>query len=308
MATKPIEFGYNPPTGQRGLERVTPETFIQDLGGVLDVASPYFSSFWVSDHLMIGGNYRLECWTLLTWMATRYPTQMIGTNVLSNSFRYPPLMAKMAVTLQEISRGRLILGYGAGWVEEEYRAYGIPFPSAKTRIAEMVDGLKVMRALWTSSPATYAGDYYTVTDAVSNPLPTPVPPILIGGEGERFLLRAVAEYADFWLPMSRKPEVLRHKLDVLRRHCADIGRDPETIKPTLTLPVFLARTHEAAAEWAGARVNGENPPFAGTPEALQDYLRRYIELGVRDFQLVFPGFPETDDIELFAAEVLPEFR
>jgi alkanesulfonate monooxygenase SsuD/methylene tetrahydromethanopterin reductase-like flavin-dependent oxidoreductase (luciferase family) len=302
-----LAFGYNPPTGQRGLETVTPETFFEDLEKVLDFAAPHFSSFWVSDHLAVGDTYRLECWTLLTWMATKYPDQLVGTNVMANSFRLPQVLAKMAITLQELSKGRLILGYGAGWVEAEYRGYGIPFPSAKVRTAEMSDGIKAMRSLWTSSPATYDGVYYTLTDAISNPLPKTVPPILIGGEGERYLLRAVAEHADYWLPSSRNPAVIAKKKDVLLRHCEDVGRDPASIKTTITLPVFLRRSHEEAVEWAGARLNGDNPPFAGTPAELGERLEQYVDLGLYGVQLVFPGYPETDDMQLFAEEVLPAF-
>ncbi len=304
----PVEFGYNPPTGERGLERVDPHTFVRDLEHVLDIASQHFSSFWVSDHLMIGANFRLECWTQLTWMATRYPAQAIGTDVLANSFRHPPLLAKMAASLQVFSHGRFILGYGAGWVEDEYRAYGLPYPSARSRIEQMVEGIQVMRALWTQSPANFTGTHYNVTDAYCEPRPDPLPPVLIGGEGERFLLRAVAEHADFWLPSSRKLDVLRHKATVLRRHCGDVGRDPAQIRVALTLPIFLRPSQAEAEDWAGAALQGDNPPFAGTPAMLIDYLGQYIDAGVSLFHLVFPGFPETDDMQLFAEEVLPALR
>src|SRR5439155_10797024 len=139
--TRPVQFGYVPTTSQRGLERVDPRTFTRDLHHVLEVASRIFSSFWISDHVMSGSSYRLECWTQLCWMAARYPGVTIGTNVLCNSYRYPPTLAKMAASLQELSGGRLVLGYGAGWNEEEYRAYGFEFPSTRTRIAQMVEAI-----------------------------------------------------------------------------------------------------------------------------------------------------------------------
>jgi alkanesulfonate monooxygenase SsuD/methylene tetrahydromethanopterin reductase-like flavin-dependent oxidoreductase (luciferase family) len=307
MTRPAIEFGYNPPTGQRGLERVTPEHFARDLHHVLDVASQYFSSFWVSDHLMIGSNYRLEGWTQLAWIAARYPGQTIGTDVLSNSFRHPPVLAKMAASLQALSQGRLILGYGAGWVPEEYAAYGVTYPSARTRIAQMADGIRVMRALWTQSPASYAGEFYAVVDAYCEPRPNPMPPILIGGEGEQFLLRAVAELADYWLPMSRNPEVLSRKMAVLRRHCQEVGRESASIRTALTVPAYLAASRRVAEERAGPSLQSDNPPFAGTPGDLRDYLQRYVDLGVTMFHMVFPGFPETHDMRLFAEEVLPAF-
>src|ERR1700704_2984647 len=109
--TRRVEFGYNPPSGTRGIEVFDTRTFVRDLQHVLDIASQSFSSLWVSDHLMTAEPFRMECWTLLTVIAARYPGQQLGTIVMANSFRHPSLMAKMAATLQEFSHGRLILGY-----------------------------------------------------------------------------------------------------------------------------------------------------------------------------------------------------
>ena len=144
-----LAFGYNPPTGNRLIERVDPATFAADLDRVLDVAAPSFESLWVSDHLMTEDRFRLECWTQLTWIAARFPGPLLGTIVMANSYRHPPLLAKMAASLQYLSGGRFILGYGAGWAEEEYRAYGYEFPSIRIRIEQMVEGIEVIRALWT---------------------------------------------------------------------------------------------------------------------------------------------------------------
>src|SRR5437016_3232152 len=131
-----VDFGYNPPSGTRGIEQFPPQTFVRDLQNALDIASQSFSSLWVSDHLMTVEPFRMDVWTQLTWIAARYPSQMLGTIVLANNYRHPPLMAKMAASLQAFSRGRLILGYGAGWHEPEYRAYGYAFPSARVRIEQ----------------------------------------------------------------------------------------------------------------------------------------------------------------------------
>jgi alkanesulfonate monooxygenase SsuD/methylene tetrahydromethanopterin reductase-like flavin-dependent oxidoreductase (luciferase family) len=256
---------------------------------------------------MIGSKYRLEGWTQLAWIAARYPDQMIGTDVLCNSFRHPPLLAKMAASLQALSDGRLILGYGAGWVPEEYEAYGMEYPSARVRIAQMAEAIRLMREMWTQSPASYEGEFYSIVEAYCEPQPDPVPPILIGGEGERYLLRAVAELADYWLPMTRTLEVLKRKIEVLQQHCREVSRDFSSIEIALTVPVFLSPDPSAAEEWAGDRLKGENPPFAGTPADLQRYLRDYVDAGVTMFHLVFPGFPDTEDMELFVTEVMPAF-
>jgi alkanesulfonate monooxygenase SsuD/methylene tetrahydromethanopterin reductase-like flavin-dependent oxidoreductase (luciferase family) len=132
---------------------------------------------------------------------------------------------------------------------------------------------------------------------------------MIGGDGERYLLRAVAEHADWWLPYARTADVLRHKLAVLRDHCRAVGRDPDSIRKAYTFLVFLDRDHQKAIERAGKRVeNTEQPAFAGDPAALRDYIAERVDLGFDHFPLVFPRFPDTDDMELFVDEVLPAFR
>jgi alkanesulfonate monooxygenase SsuD/methylene tetrahydromethanopterin reductase-like flavin-dependent oxidoreductase (luciferase family) len=302
-----IEFGYNPPTGTRQIELFDPGTFVRDLQDVLEVASQSFSSLWFSDHLMTVEPFRMECWTELTWAAARFPGPLLGTIVMANSYRPPALMAKMAASLQAFSRGRLILGYGAGWHEAEYRAYGFEFPTAKVRIAQMVEGIELMRAMWSSSPASYHGRHYQVENAYCEPRPEPPPPIMIGGDGEQLTLRAVAEHADWWNALMRPLPMLQHKIDVLHEHCRAVGRDPASIRKTITRTLYLARSRAEAEQWAGAKLEADNPPFAGEPAALIDHLQELSALGFDLFQLVFAGFPDTRDMRLFIDEVLPAF-
>jgi alkanesulfonate monooxygenase SsuD/methylene tetrahydromethanopterin reductase-like flavin-dependent oxidoreductase (luciferase family) len=132
---------------------------------------------------------------------------------------------------------------------------------------------------------------------------------MIGGDGERYLLRAVAEHGDWWLPYSRSLDVLRHKLDVLAGHCRDVGRDPAEIRKAYTCVVFLDRDRQRAIERAGSRLeNTEQPAFAGDPAELRDYIAERVELGFDHFPLVFPAFPETWDMELFVDDVLPHVQ
>ncbi|MGH7910560.1 MAG: LLM class flavin-dependent oxidoreductase [Candidatus Dormibacteraceae bacterium] len=303
-----LQIGYNTPAGERGIERVDPATFVRDLHAVCDVAAEIADAFWVPDHLMRGTSYRLECWTQLTWLAARYPRQQLGAVVMCNSYRHPPLVAKMAATLQELSGGRFVLGYGAGWLEDEYRAYGYPFPSTRRRIEEMAEGIRVMRALWTQDETTLDGEHYQVRDAHLSPRPRPVPPVMIGGDGERYLLRAVAEHADWWLAFSRGEDTLRHKLDVLAQHCRAVGRDPLEIEKVYPLTVFLAPTRRQAEALAGPRLGGSEPPFAGDPGALTEHLLAIQSLGFQHVALAFGGFPDTTDLRLFESQVLPHLR
>jgi alkanesulfonate monooxygenase SsuD/methylene tetrahydromethanopterin reductase-like flavin-dependent oxidoreductase (luciferase family) len=302
-----IEFGYNPPSGTRQIERFDTRTFARDLQHALEIASRHFSSLWVSDHLMTVEPWRMDVWTQLTWIAARFPGPLLGTIVMANSYRHPPLLAKMAASLQYFSHGRFILGYGAGWHEAEYRAYGYEFPPTRVRIAQMVEGLELMKAMWTRSPASYEGRYYRVHDAYCEPRPDPLPIIMIGGDGERHLLRAVARHADWWNTVMRPLPVLRHKLDVLAEHCRAVGRDQAAIRKTITRTVYLAPTRAAAERRAGAALRQPDPPFAGEPAALVDHLGELAELGFDLVQLVFANFPETDDMRLFVDRVLPAF-
>jgi alkanesulfonate monooxygenase SsuD/methylene tetrahydromethanopterin reductase-like flavin-dependent oxidoreductase (luciferase family) len=300
-----MDFGYNPPSGTRGVEQFPGDTFVRDLQDVLDLAAQHFSSLWVSDHLMTQEPFRMDVWTQLTWIAARYPGPLLGTIVLSNSYRHPPLMAKMAASLQAFSRGRLVLGYGAGWLEREYRAYGFPFPPASVRIEQMVEAIKLMRVMWTSAPANFDGTYYHLEDAYCEPRPNPQPIIMIGGDGERLTLRAVAEHADWWNTVMRPLPVLRHKLEVLEQHCRDVGRDYASVRKTITRVAFLAPTREAAERKAGSRLEEPTPPFAGEPAALVDHLLELNAMGFDLFQMVFADFPETADLRLFVDKVLP---
>jgi alkanesulfonate monooxygenase SsuD/methylene tetrahydromethanopterin reductase-like flavin-dependent oxidoreductase (luciferase family) len=302
-----VHFGYNPPSGTRGIERFPTETFVRDLQDVLDYASQHFSSLWVSDHLMTEEPFRMECWTQLTWIAARYPGPLLGTIVLANSYRNPALMAKMAASLQVFSRGRLVLGYGAGWHEREYGAYGYDFPSARVRIEQMVEGLQIMRSMWAGGPASFRGQHYQLDQAYCFPKPEPPPLIMIGGDGEQRTLRAVAEYADWWNTVMRPLPVLRHKLQVLEQHCRDAGRHYASIRKTITRVCYLAATRAEAERWAGAKLDEPTPPFAGDPQALIAHLQELGDLGFDLFQMVFAGFPDTTDIRLFVDKVLPAF-
>jgi alkanesulfonate monooxygenase SsuD/methylene tetrahydromethanopterin reductase-like flavin-dependent oxidoreductase (luciferase family) len=302
-----LAFGYNPPTGNRLIERVDPATFAADLDRVLRVAAPSFESVWVSDHFMTEDRFRLECWTQLTWIAARFPEPLLGTIVMANSYRHPPLLAKMGASLQYLSGGRFVLGYGAGWAEDEYRAYGYDFPPARARIEQMVEGIEVIRALWSGGPVNYAGRHYQLADALAVPVPQPPPPIMIGGDGERLTLRAVATHGDWWNAMSRPMDVLRRKIAALEAHCAAIARDPGSITRTITFVAYLDTDGVAARRAAGPKLQGETVAFAGDPAAMIGHLSALAELGFEHVQLVFPRFPETSDIELFLERVRPEF-
>jgi F420-dependent oxidoreductase-like protein len=274
-------------------------------------------SLWLADHMWARGmpdlDY-LEIWTTLSALAMRTTRLRLGPLVLCNSYRNPALVAKMATTFDRISGGRLELGIGAGWMDEEYRGYGYHFPSTRVRIEQLEEGLEVIRRLFTEPRSTFQGKYYALDDAPNNPKPlqAPAPPITIGGAGERLLLKVVAKYADRWnCPMNSAHE-LPHKLGVLRSHCAEVGRDPDDITVSEQVLVVLgADDGDFAQRWTTAKqllggfADLDAVAVRGTPDAVVAGLRAKVANGVQLFTIMFGDFAPPETIRLFGERVLP---
>ena len=169
---------------------------VTDLFPYLDQIIHPFDSIWFPDHVQYNGHNVSEGWTMAVYALARYPDILVGHDVLCNSFRNPAHLAKMAATAQAFSGGRVVIGIGAGWNEEEYRGYGWPFPRARARIEQLDEAIQIMRAMWTDKPVNFAGKHYQLENGYCEPKPDVVPPIMVGGGGERYLLRVVAERAD----------------------------------------------------------------------------------------------------------------
>ena len=305
--TKPLmDFGYNPPCGERGYEVITPRNYLYDLHRALDVASLNFSSLWSSDHLNYGSEFRVECWTMLTWMAARYPGPMLGTVVMCNSFRSPALLAKMSASLQEMSTGRLILGYGAGWYEDEYKSYGFDYPSAGVRVDMFEEGVQIIKKMWVDSPANFKGKYYRIDKVYCEPRPDPQPILMLGGGGEKKTLKVVAQYADWWNDVMRPIPDLSRKLAILQKHCETVGRDYNSIRKTLAPRFFIDKDHKKALRMAESK-NASGQVIAGDPMAVCDQLYEIAEMGFDMVVTTFPKFQELDDMKLFVDEVIPQF-
>ena len=301
----PIEFGY---FGETGAEQARGHAFAPALRRALDIARGAFTSLWFADHFMFEDADIHEAWVILSYAAALAPDLQLGHLVSCNSYRPPALVAKMGASLQSLTQGRFVLGYGAGWKQDEYLAYGYDFPSAATRIAMMEEGLQVIKAMWRDEEATFHGQYYHIDHARCEPRPDLPPPIMIGGDGEQRTLRAVARHADWWNCFSRTPEVARRKVDVLQQHCAAEGRDFASIRKTWSGPVIIDRDHQTALNRAGARLQKEQPPIAGDPVAVAERIEELAALGFDLFQVSFDRFPDTSDMELFIAEVMPRFQ
>ncbi|MCJ7438037.1 MAG: LLM class F420-dependent oxidoreductase, partial [Acidimicrobiia bacterium] len=214
-----------------------------------------FSSLWVMDHLYqlpaLGGEDQpmLEAYTLLGALAARTRSVQLGTLVTGVTYRNPALLAKQITTLDVISGGRAILGIGAAWHDIEHVAFGFDYPPDRERLDRLEEALQICRGMFREDTTTFAGTHYRVEN-VKN-LPRPIRPggipIMVGGGGEKRTLRLVAQYADA-CNVSGDLDTVRHKLEVLRSHCADVGRDPAEVTTTRLGALFLVDTPEQSVE------------------------------------------------------------
>ena len=264
----------------------------------------------------------LECWTTLSALAAETERIRLIPMVLANLYRHPGTLAKMAATLDVISEGRLVLGIGAGGGEGDHKAYGLPYPSTRERVAMMSEAVQVIRLLWSGERVSFEGEYYRLDNALCSPAPVqqPGPPILIGGSGERHLLRAAAAHADI-TNMRADMSIEEHaaKRQVLDAHCLAVRREPSEVGLSHNAHVFIgedeaavervlaehAARHGVSAEQFRASLGNA---IVGTPPQCVEQLRRYTDYGIGWFFLLFPEPVSVGDLELFAKEVMPEFR
>jgi alkanesulfonate monooxygenase SsuD/methylene tetrahydromethanopterin reductase-like flavin-dependent oxidoreductase (luciferase family) len=272
----------------------------------LDQAAGPFDSLWFPDHVQYGSHKVAEGWSLLAFALARYPDKVCGHQVLCNSFRNPAHLAKMAATTQALSGGRVVLGIGAGWNEEEYLAYGWPFPPARVRTAQLAEAIEVIKAMWTEFPANYQGQYYQIANAYCEPRPDPRPPIMIGGAGEKYLLPVVAQHADWWNYIFIDRATYAHKQEVLKNHCRAVGRDYDEIKQVIATGVLIAET-EAEVRRLKERpdIRPIDDGLAGTPAQVAEKLLSGIEQGADRIVVNFADVPRLEGTYLFAATVLP---
>jgi alkanesulfonate monooxygenase SsuD/methylene tetrahydromethanopterin reductase-like flavin-dependent oxidoreductase (luciferase family) len=285
----------------------------------VNVESFGFDGIAVPDHLMTGDGATTEALITLAALARETESVTVFPKTLNNELRHGPLLAKIAATLDNVSDGRLKLGMGAGWKEDEAVAYGYDWPGAPDRLRAMEETIELTKRLWTEDRVSYDGDYFQVEDAVCKPHPVqdPRPPIMVGGGGEEFTLRIAAKHADewnFWGPV----ETMEHKMDVLESHCETYGTDFDDIDISWFARCIIRETEEAVEAVLDDAPRFRDPEpddpmssynnLIGTPEAIADELEDYRDLGVDEVVLEFVDFPQTTGPDLFAEEVAPQFR
>jgi len=311
--TQKITFGFRVP--DYPVDGTPFKQFRDQIYSSLDAAQAGLGSAWIADHFfpwqasMDQTAATPEAWTMISYLAGRYPALTLGSIVLSQAYRPPALLAKMAASLQELSDGRFVLGIGAGWKENEYRAYGYDFPAVGTRIDQLEEAVQVIRAMWSQDAPSFSGKHYRIQDAYCQPRPAPQPILMIGGGGRKRTLRIAAQYADWWNFPGGTPENYQELLGVLQEHCQAIGRDYASIRKTWCNDcVAVAPTREAALRQAQAsRFYSPESAMLGTPDEVAAQVRRFVDMGASHFIFRFADFPSTAGLELFVKEVVPQF-
>jgi F420-dependent oxidoreductase-like protein len=254
-------------------------------------AGPW-DSIWVYDHFHTVPrptiNTTFECWTTTATLARDTSRVHIGQMVGCNGYRQPSLYAKIASTVDVASHGRLYAGLGAGWYEHEWRAYGYEWTDTPTRMAQFREGVEIVHRMWTEERPVYHGRHYTIDGPINEPkgVQRPHPSFWIGGGGEQVTLKLVARYADACNVGAGRPDVIRHKLDVLRKHCDDVGRDYADI--------IRSTNFDLPADWSTSDVAGR---VARAIEAGADYVIVYLPRIAYDHEPLLR----------FADEVIPQF-
>jgi F420-dependent oxidoreductase-like protein len=274
-----------------------------------------FTWFSLMDHLIqirgVGAADEpfMEGWSTLAALAAVTTKTRLSILVTSVAYRNPAHLAKIAASVDIISRGRLTLGIGAGWNVQEYDQYGWEFPEKPAvRIRQMEEAIQLITTMWREPRATYNGKYFHIKEAMLEPKPLqkPHPPILIGGGGEQLTLRAVARWGDA-CNVFGDPETVKHKFDVLQQYCEQIGRDFHSIQRT-NLTSLLVAKNESELQAKKQRLNLPEPfrGYALTVSQAADLFGQYVDAGTQ--LLILSSYKnEFESLELLASDVMPQF-
>src|SRR5438094_3403544 len=280
-----------------------------------------FDSAWVFDHFIpIFGNQDgpcLEGWTMLAALAAETRRLRVGVMVTGNTYRNPALLAKMATTVDQVSHGRLVLGIGAGWFERDHAAYGFPFGSPRERARKLAEALQVITKLWAEDHPSFHGKFYTLERAPFAPrnVQKPHPPIVIGGQGKRWIVPLVARYADGWNAVSGvTPEGIRERRDIIQAECRRLGRTPCPTTVSVLLPLVTITDIPLAgpAVRLGARAVVKKEVaqsiLAGSAGDIRDRIRAYADAGATEVILSMRPPFDRNLLRRFAQEIMPAFK
>jgi F420-dependent oxidoreductase-like protein len=311
-----------------------PQGWKMDLVGIDDPVAQYeamtavakdadagpWDSVWVYDHFHTVPKPTLEttfeAWTVSATLARDTERVRIGQMVGCNGYRNPALYAKIASTVDVASHGRLNAGIGAGWYGHEWRAYGYGFPDVPERMRMFREAVQIIDKMWTEDYPTFDGEFYTIDRPINEPKsarPGHKIPLWIGGGGEKITLKLVAQYGDA-CNVGRDPDVCRHKLEVLKRHCEAVGRDYDEIITSAEADIFLLREGEnpeqATAHVRGARSYADFAAgtVVGTPDRIRAHVQALADAGIGYVIVYMPNLAhDREPIARFADEVIAAF-
>jgi F420-dependent oxidoreductase-like protein len=305
-----------------------PQGLAMDLASIKDPVEAYeaitrvaqtadesgYHSVWLADHFHTipqpSQEVTFECWTTTAALARDTKRVRIGQTVTCNGYRNPALLAKMASTVDVLSHGRLNFGIGAGWSEQEYRAYGYEYPDAPERLRMLREAIQVILAMWTQEEAVFEGKYYQICGAINQPKGVQKPhiPLLIGGSGEKVTLKLVAQYGNA-CDISGDLATLERKFALLKEHCETVGRDYHAIHRTARTACILADSDEEAVaktpEFVKARFgNALSSVLIGSPDTIRQRIADYEAAGVQELRIIFPDVLQLNSIRHFASEFI----
>lgn len=249
-----------------------------------------WDGIWYADHFMPNAEDTSapwpEAWTTLSAIGARTERVRIGTLVSGNTYRHPAVLAKMAATLDHITNGRVVLGLGSGWQENEHTQYGLEFYTVNERLRRLDEACQVIQALYGNAKSDFDGEFYQLQSASLEPKPVQQPlPLLIGGGGEKVTLKITARYANEWNVWG-DPAILRHKMAILDEHCAAIGRDPAEIQRSAVALLFMSEDNAFLENMRNTSM--AQPSIIGTPAEVRDVIAQYEEAGVNE--IIVPDF------------------
>lgn len=309
-----VHFGVTVPQIKRTWEEARDAaTAFEDLG---------YDSIWVNDHLYGPQSPSiaiLEAWSMVAALGAVTKRVEIGTLVTPAGMRNPAHLGKVIATVDNIAGGRVIPGFGGGWMPREFTDFGMPFVSTPERLRQLRETVRLMRKMWDpeQQAVTFKGKYVSVENLVTEPKPVRRPPILIGGSGEQVTMKIAARYADIWNNLAGHQGRLDQKVKVLRDHCEAVGRDPSEVVISQQCLCTIAPDEASAEPMAqrakqlfGGHMGDPTGPLAltGTPERVREQIQRHVDLGCTMFVMEFFGRDTREPAKLFADTVLPHFK
>ncbi len=320
-----VDFGVFVPQGWR-MDLVEIQDPVEQYEAMTNVArvaenTGAFDSIWLYDHFHTVPeptmNTVFECWSATAGLARDTRSIKIGQMVTCNGYRNPALLAKVASTTDVMSNGRLLFGLGAGWYEHEWRAYGYGFPEVPVRMRAFREACEIVHKMFTEDEPTFSGEFYEIDRPINEPkgVQKPHPSFWIGGGGEKVTLKLVARYGDACNVGGGDVERIKRKLDVLKGHCDDLGRDYAEITRSTSVNVHLLQEGDDPEQATSAARSGQSYDeyareyIVGTPEQVAERLAPMARAGIDYFIVYLPRVAyDPEPVRRFASEVIPRLR